>query len=160
MPVVLVAAALLLVAYLAGGQGGLSPDQLRVVEALGYPGQFVLSYVPGSRSYAGSLVRMETWHYPALATKVSFVAGDFLTAEDFGPEPGVPDSALRPEMFSCEMDALEVEDRLGAEATEVDALPELTADTGVRLFVAPDAVFAIEQERYFTYLRPVGMGSE
>jgi len=156
----LIVAALLLVAYIAGGEGGLSPDQQKVVEALGYPNQFVISYVPGSGSFEGSLVRMETWHYPDLATKVSFVAGDFLTAEAFDPEPGVPDTALRPEMFSCEMDAIDVEDRLGAEATEVDALPELTGDAGVRLFIAPDAVFAIEQEQYLTYLRTVGMGSE
>jgi hypothetical protein len=75
-------------------ENGLSTDQNKIVEELGYPDQFSISFDPSSAK------RMETWIYYAKAKSVDFSDGRLLgqgSAEDQSAK--YPSTSLHPQDF-------------------------------------------------------------
>ncbi len=87
---------------------GLSADQSRMVNQLGYPEQFFVSYDPSGST------RMETWSYPSKGKSSDFSDGRLLnqgTLEDQSTE--YPPTTLHPQDFTQTMTVEEASRILG-----------------------------------------------
>jgi hypothetical protein len=142
----------------AGYSGTLSEDQIKIVESLGRPKQFILTYVPLDRADGPALSRMEVWFYPDHRRKITFMAGlifDTEEMEDAGGDTTYSD--LRIEDFNLDMSYRDVVEVLGDQTVvPIDFVRDVFAEDEVESYLADKVIFTIEQDRLI-YMQTLGV---
>ena len=121
-----------------------SADQRQVVDELGQPARFTLSFVTdGSPSEQG---RYETWHYDSAGITVSFLDGEQTAWQESlpGGVEGLGDTEYLPGWFAP---AMTMEEFLSAVGTDefVEQPVSVTAADGERLVLVQGAVAGFDE---------------
>ena len=69
-------ASLILKWSVSSASGTLSAAQQQIIDSLGYPDQFSVTYLLDDPVQYDFLVRMEIWYYPVHQKKITFIAGE------------------------------------------------------------------------------------
>ena len=134
----------------------LSKEQEEIVDTLGYPEQFFITYLPQGE---GDLVRTEVWYYPSYQVKTTFLNGKTFAVEDFVIEYEVIPTTLKPEDYYFAQTYDEVEDVLGMPIEPLDFLPEFYEPGEIETYASKEAIFVFEKT-YLTYFQTIGLLEE
>lgn len=134
----------------------LSKEQREIVNTLGYPAQFFITYLPQGE---GDLVRTEVWYYPDYQMKTTFLNGKTFAVEEFLTEDEVVPTTLKPEDYYFAQTYDEVEDVLGMPVEPLDFLPGFYEPGEIETYVSKEAIFIFEQT-YLTYFQTIGLLEE
>jgi hypothetical protein len=135
-------------------QSPLSSEQKNTVKLLGYPADFVITYLP--RKEGDQLVRSEVWYYPDIGKQISFLGGKLAGAQAYSTTEKLKPTTLKPEMFDFDSQFSDLEDSLGkANIDPVDYLEGFTADN-LKTYFSDQAVFIFENDQLI-YFQTVGV---
>ena len=134
--------------YIDNG-GALSSAQQEIVETLGRPEQFALTYLPKGSDEGSEFVRQETWFYPSMKRKISFLNGEIVSTEELDIKEGVvyTPTLLKSEDFDFYSTLNKVKKITGN--LEPMELPGFF-DEGVETYASSDVMFVFENG-YLTY---------
>ena len=140
--------------------GYLSSDQQNVVDILGYPQQFTISYIHKNIEDESQLIRSEVWYYPTQQKEVSFLAGRLADSKNYTSDSSPTATTLHPESFTFGQSLDEISSILGTKnVREAKDLPGFESDLDIKVYVSPQAMFLIENG-YLTYFQTLGTGGD
>jgi hypothetical protein len=131
----------------------LSKEQQEIVDVVGYPDQFFITYLPQAEQ---DLVRTEVWYYPRNEMKITFLQGKTFSVEDFTTDEEIIPTTLRPENFDFYQTYDEVEEVLGTPVEPLDFLPEFYEPGELETYVTKEAIFVFERS-FLTYFQTIGL---
>jgi hypothetical protein len=141
-------------------QGGLlSAPQQEIVDTLGPPSCFTVTYLLDSATEYNAIVRTEIWAYPEDQKQITFIAGDIYAVDDLPAvenEDKVVYPDLKPEDFDCSMDYEQVAARISGDVGAVDLLPEAFKEAGMETYLG-DKVFFITVDGQLVHLETFGV---
>lgn len=122
----------------------LSEPQKDTVDALGYPVNFAISYMPTGDNESPTLTRNEVWYYPEHSLKIIFSAGKVFETEEYTPsltdqEP----TKLKPEDFHFNQSLISIKRHLKSKSYEFESFAE-EDKYDIKTYVSEDAFFTIE----------------
>ena len=128
----------------------LSESQKEIVESLGRPDQFTISYLPQGES---NLARHEIWFYLNYEQKISFLNGELILSEDIKNDLSKRNSTnLKSEDFDFYVSAAEVKNKISSDDfILVDAPVFSDTENGIETYASSQALFIFEQG-YLTYM--------
>lgn len=137
----------------------LSADQAKIIDAFGYPDQFIISYLPqnkGDESF--QLARFETWFYHEHKAKLSFLAGRSFAVDRWRPPRGTTAyPRLKPQDFYYSMGYDEVMKAAGGRSVApVAFVNDLFKDEGLKSYQGRKLAFTLEGGR-LTYFQTLGV---
>ena len=149
----IVIAVFLLVFLFWGEKRELSGAQKELLDLMGRPSQFSLTYLPSDGG--GTLLRQETWFYPENGEKVIFLNGSLISSEEIKTSDKYSKTELRIEDFDFYSSVYQIKKLLGPENVTSLDLPVFTElSEGIETYVSADALFVFEQG-YLTYMETV-----
>lgn len=150
---IIVIAVFLLVFLFWGENRELSGAQQEVVNLIGRPTQFSLSYLPSDGG--GALLREEAWFYPERGEKVIFQNGVLISSQEIEKTNQYSKTELRTEDFDFYSSVYQIKKKLGTENVTILDMPVFTeVAEGVETYLSGDALFVFEQG-YLTYMETV-----
>lgn len=150
---IIVIAIFLLVFLFWGENKELSGSQKEIVDLIGRPSQFGLSYLPADSGSA--LLRQESWFYPEKGEKLIFQNGDLILSETIDKTDKYSKTKLNIEDFDFYSSVYQIKKQLGAENVTTIDLPVFSDESeGVETYVSDDALFVFEQG-YLTYMETI-----
>jgi len=129
-----------------------SANQLEILDTLGPPQQFAITYLEQG-SDDQRLVRQESWFYPALGQKLSFLGGDLVQNEEMEVQADYPATYLTPDLF----DIYSTLDDIKLIVGEVNLAPldlPVFSGEGIETYASKEAVFVFEQG-YLMYVETI-----
>jgi len=143
--------------YFLASEELLSPSQAEIRKMFGLPHQFVVTYLPRGSADKPQLARSEIWFYPEHGKKITFLAGELVSDEEYLSEDEVTPTTLRPEDFDFNMNYDDVVAFLGSANIEaIDFLPVFHQES-VETYASDQAIFVIE-DNYLTYIQTLSAG--
>lgn len=138
--------------YFKGDSVALSQSQEEMVKSLGRPEQFAITYMPKGSDEGSDFVRHETWFYPSLGSKLTFLAGELVLTEELEIPEGKEyyPTIYNSEDFNFYTNLTETRELLGEQALEPLELPGFF-DEGVEVYGSAGAMFVFE-EGNMTYM--------
>lgn len=128
----------------------LSPDQQKVVELLGHPDQFAVSYIENDNS---QLVRTEVWLYQNNDQRITFLKGALIASEIYKSSDKYSSTPLHPEDFYFDQDFKDIEKIVGKDKLfEVKDFPGISDSNDIKVYGSDEIVFVIENG-YLTYIQ-------
>jgi hypothetical protein len=130
----------------------LSEAQIEIKDIYGAPEHFIISYLPKGSEEGSEFARYETWFYPSLGQKISFLAGkpldiselEIAENSDYWPSP------YNPEDFDVYTSLSQVKKILDGEELAPLELPGFDGD-GIKTYGSAGALFVFEND-YLTYV--------
>jgi hypothetical protein len=137
--------------------GTSTSSQQTILDLFGLPALFNISYIPDDEIDPEYLIRTEIWFYPEHQKKITFVAGEIYSSEDFVPDPGnVVYPQLNPEDFHSYLNYDQVVKRLGnVEVEPADFLSEEFTEIGINTYLSENAFFMLADDQLI-YLETFG----
>ncbi|WP_415407909.1 hypothetical protein ACLHDG_05100 [Sulfurovum sp. CS9] len=139
----------------------LSPDQQEVIELLGAPNLFRITYLPLGEGEK-YLARYETWSYPEYSQEITFIAGDLLSNRSIPLVEGskseaIKYSGLRPELINFEMNLSQVSKIIGSSHFQrvEEMIIEGAKKDGVEIYQGENVLFYL-QDGYLLYFETFG----
>ncbi len=128
----------------------LSKSQEEIVETLGRPDQFTITYLPQGES---NLSRQETWFYLENKQKISFLNGEITSSKEINKDLTARSSSdLKSENFDFYVSLDEIKNMFEEDnLVLVDAPVFSDAENGVETYASSKALFIFEQG-YLTYM--------
>lgn len=128
----------------------LSSTQKDTVDALGYPTNFAISYMPTGDEEKPTLTRNEVWYYPNQNLKIVFSAGKVFLTEEYSPtnteqEP----TKLKPQHFHFDQNLRKIKSKLKSKPRLFESFAEETEETpaDIEHYLSEDAFFTIENDK-------------
>ena len=137
--------------YFSGSSGlALSESQVEIVESLGRPDQFTISYLPQGESNLG---RHEIWFYLGAKQKISFLNGELILSEEIEDDlSGRSSTDLKSEDFDFYVSLDEVDDMFEEDELVLIDVPVFSdEENGVETYASSKALFIFERG-YLTYV--------
>lgn len=132
----------------------LSPDQQKVVELLGHPDQFSISYIENDNS---QLVRTEVWLYQNSDQRITFLKGALISSEIYKSSDKYSSTPLHPEDFYFDQDFKDIEKIVGRDKLfEIKDFPGISDSNDIKVYGSNEIVFVIENG-YLTYIQTLVM---
>lgn len=137
--------------YITAGLG-FSNTQGDIIEALGYPEQFAITYLEQGEA-DNRLVRQEVWFYPTKGQKLSFLAGELVLTEEMEVQSDYPQTQLAPDLFDIYSTLADIKMTVGEVNLATLDLPVFSGE-GIETYMSKEAVFVFEQG-YLMYVETV-----
>lgn len=132
----------------------LSQEQAQTIDTLGYPAQFVISYLPKGKT---DVVRTEYWYYPVQKLEITFLDGTIYTAESYEPDAQATATSLKPEDFDLLTTLDQIETLMeGSPPEPLDFLPGFYEPGKIETYISSSALFVIESD-FLTYFQTLGV---
>mgnify|MGYP007134653263 CR=1 FL=1 len=130
----------------------LSETQKDTVDALGYPTNFAISYMPTGDEEKPTLTRNEVWYYPTHNLKIIFSAGKVFETEEYTPTTTKQEpTKLKPQNFHFNQSFASIKRHLKSKPYEFESFAE-EDDYDIKTYVSEDAFFTIENGK-LTYFQ-------
>lgn len=127
---------------------------------MGYPSQFVITYVPRGDADNPQLVRKETWFYPDLETKIGFLGGKFIYEDTYIEQVTLGKTPLKPQDFDYFLTYKDLEKMFGIEnIVPVDFMPVFYEEEERATYLTDLAFFIIENNQ-LTYFQTISASQE
>lgn len=130
----------------------ISKEQENIITEIGRPEQFTISYLPKGSDEGSEFVRHETWYYPSLRQKVSFLNGKLITTVNLDIEDGSKynKTLLMSEEFDSFSTKQDIVKQIGEDNLAPIELPGFFGD-GIETYASSEALFVFEGD-YLTYM--------
>jgi len=150
---IIVIAVFLLVFLFWGEKRELSGAQQEVIDLIGRPTQFSISYLPSDGG--GALLRQETWFYPERGEKEVFQNGVLILSEEIEKNDNYSKTALKTEDYDFYSSVYQIKKKFGTDnVTNLDMPVFTEVAEGVETYVSGDALFVFEKG-YLTYMETI-----
>lgn len=134
-------------------QINLSADQEKTISLFGHPDQFSISYLPSGDENKPTLSRFETWYYSSQGKKISFLAGEAFSSENYTAEQNISATTLRPEDFSFDFNYDDIVEIVGKNnLIPIDVVPGFESDDAVQIYGSKNGLFVVENNS-LTYMQ-------
>ncbi len=133
----------------------LTEDQDKIIETIGRPEQFSVTYLPQATEEGSQFVRQETWFYPSEKKKLVFLSGKVISTEniELKEDVGYDSTVLKSEDFDYFTTLGDVEKIVGKVNMAELNLPGFFDEEsdGLRTYASKEAIFIFE-DGYLTYV--------
>ncbi len=137
----------------------ISSDQQHVIDLMGYPKQFVITYVESGSEDNPQLTRNEIWIYPEDGLKVTFLGGNLIYSDEYKKSADIIATKFKPEDFEFDQTYSQIANIIGKDSLyEVDDLPGIT-DKEIKVYTNGEVMFLMENG-YLTYLQTFSYAAE
>lgn len=130
----------------------LTEAQQDIISTLGPPEQFNLTYLPKGSDEGSEFIRYETWFYPSVKRKVTFMGGVVVATEELEIKDNAEytPTRLKPQDFDFYSDLDDTKEQVGEINLAPLEIPGFFGD-GVETYASKDAMFVFENG-YLTYM--------
>ena len=126
--------------------------QEEIVDSLGSPEQFSISYLPKGSDEGSEFVRQETWYYPSRKQKVNFLNGRLVDVAELevADDASYNHSQYSPSDFDVYTTLSQIKNLVGEKNIAALELPGFYGE-GIETWASSGAVFIFEND-YLTYV--------
>jgi hypothetical protein len=133
----------------------LTPDQQKVIDILGYPDQFVITYVENGGDSKPQLIRDEIWTYAKSGKSVTFLGGKLAYSDDYSTKNQIVQTTYHPEDFQFDQNYSDIKNQLNnTDIYEVNDIPGVTDQKNIKVYTANGILFVFENG-YLTYVQTI-----